>query len=323
MAKSKKSGKNKKDKELKSMGAGVFMNIKTDYAFRKIFGYKEILISFLNALNVLPEKILDIQYLPPEQLGHRVSIRKATYDIFAKMSDGKHFVIEMQIAPQTHFAERLLFYLSHLLLKQIPKGLVITTNEKGEEVKTEWEYEVDGAYVIAILDFVMFKEKVAEDIAMETVRLIRERAKLVYSDKYKLIIIELPKFKKKLEELIDLAEKWILSIGHIEEFSECPESMKDDESLRMLYEITRIENLKVNEMRAYKQSVLEYEDVVDALGITKQEGIEIGRREGRQEGRREEQVKLIKRLYESKMSSKQIAKLIDLTEKEIYLILGE
>ena len=66
MAKAKAKAKAKK---AKPSGAGVFMNPKTDFGFKKIFGHKRLLIIALNALGALPEKIIDITYLSLEQLG--------------------------------------------------------------------------------------------------------------------------------------------------------------------------------------------------------------------------------------------------------------
>jgi hypothetical protein len=40
-------------------GKSVFINIMTDFGFKRVFGDKEALIDFLNSLSVLPEKIID------------------------------------------------------------------------------------------------------------------------------------------------------------------------------------------------------------------------------------------------------------------------
>jgi hypothetical protein len=58
------------------------MNPKTDFGFKKIFGDKELLIAFLNT--ILPETIVDIEYLPTEQFGYVEETRKAIYDVYAK-----------------------------------------------------------------------------------------------------------------------------------------------------------------------------------------------------------------------------------------------
>jgi predicted transposase/invertase (TIGR01784 family) len=74
-------------------------------------------------------------------------------------------------------------------------------------------------------------------------------------------------------------------------------------------------------MRTYKQSVLEYADVRDAMACAREEGFkegwEEGFKEGFKEGQREERIKFLKNLYKLNMSTEQIIEAMGLTEKEI------
>ncbi|MDR1116144.1 MAG: Rpn family recombination-promoting nuclease/putative transposase, partial [Tannerella sp.] len=81
----------------KSMEIQVFMNIKTDFGFKKIFGNKVLLIAFLNA--ILNRNIVDIEYLPPEQLGYTEENRRAVYDVYCTTANGERFIVEMQASP--------------------------------------------------------------------------------------------------------------------------------------------------------------------------------------------------------------------------------
>jgi hypothetical protein len=73
--------RNRKTSKDKDFGSGVFMNIMTDFAFKKVFFNKRLLISFLNSLGTLPETIEDLEYLREEQLGYAKTVRKAFYDV--------------------------------------------------------------------------------------------------------------------------------------------------------------------------------------------------------------------------------------------------
>jgi predicted transposase/invertase (TIGR01784 family) len=66
-------------------------------------------------------------------------------------------------------------------------------------------------------------------------------------------------------------------------------------------------------MRTYKQSVLEYADVRDAMACAREEA----REEGKAEGKAEERIKFLKNLYKLNMSTEQIIEAMGLTEKEI------
>ncbi|MDR0386152.1 MAG: Rpn family recombination-promoting nuclease/putative transposase, partial [Prevotellaceae bacterium] len=178
MAKVKKDWKVSKQIEM-----GVFINLKTDFGFKKIFGNKKLLISFLNALSILPEEIADIEYLPPEQFGLSEKNHKAIYDLHVKTTSGKYFIIEMQIAPQIHFAERMLFYASHLIVSQAPKGMMKKTDKKGKETETAWDYSLNSVYAIAILDFVAFKGKEAKDTVVQHTTLQSKPSNITFCDK--------------------------------------------------------------------------------------------------------------------------------------------
>ncbi|MDR0725179.1 MAG: Rpn family recombination-promoting nuclease/putative transposase [Prevotellaceae bacterium] len=320
-----KNNRNKKeDKEEKEFPTPqIFMNIKTDYGFKTVFGNKVLLIAFVNALLILPEPIEDVEYLPLEQLGHSEKTRKAIYDVYVKTTNGQHFIIEMQIVEQSYFIDRMLFYASHSTISQAPKGKITITDAQGKTVKKKWNYKIDGVYMITILDFVMFKEDIAKDIIIEYVEMVRRIAKLVFTEKYQSVIIELPKFTKTLEELSDnVIEIWLYSIIHMEEMTSCPEVAAKDAVLKELYETARLNKLTKEDMETYRKSVLEYDDVRSAMDCAEERGRVEGRIEGRVEGRIEERNKFVNYLYNHKiMSLKQIAEFTGLTEKEVFEII--
>jgi predicted transposase/invertase (TIGR01784 family) len=329
--------KKKKNEEKKEFDPQVFMNIKTDYGFKRIFGSKVLLIAFLNALHLFSDTIIDLEYLPVEQLGYSDENRRAFYDVYAKTDIGLHFIVEMQICRQSYFAERMLYYASHSVVGQAPKGKQLVINEAGEQVEKEWDFNIDGVYTIAIVDFVMFHEEVAKDTVIENVGLMRKKVNIPFTNKFEFIIIELKKFKKTIDELTNPIEKWIHSIMHMEKLSECPDIMTNDIEFRTLYETARINKLSKEEMKTYKRSVLEYADVRDAMACEREdalkEGILIGEERGEKRGekRGEERgkklgaentrIEVLKRLYKLNMSTDLITEVLGLTEEEIMRLL--
>jgi predicted transposase/invertase (TIGR01784 family) len=321
--------KNKK-KISKPLEPPVFMNLKTDFGFKKIFGNKKILIAFLNT--ILSEKITDIDYLPPEQLGIKEKNRKAVYDLYCKSDTGKYFIVEMQASPQPNFVDRELYYVSHSIINQAPKGKVTKINEKGEEIKVPWNYSIKGIYVVGILDFILFPEKGAEDIVVEYIDLVRRNSRKLLTDKFELVTVELPKFKKTKEELRTITDKWLYSLKNMENLSEAPEEM-DEEIFKELYKEARIDNLNEKEMKDYQRSVLEYDDVILAVDYAEERGIEIGEKRGVKIGERrgveigekqgieKEQIKFVRNCYKRNMSIEEIAELTDLKTEQISAIL--
>ena len=88
-----------------------FINPKTDFAFKKIFGSsdsKDILISFLNALIYQGEaKIKDLEIIDPYSPG-KVAILKDSYlDVRATLNDNTMVIVEMQVWPVADFEQRI------------------------------------------------------------------------------------------------------------------------------------------------------------------------------------------------------------------------
>ncbi|MBP5423088.1 MAG: Rpn family recombination-promoting nuclease/putative transposase, partial [Paludibacteraceae bacterium] len=107
-----------------------YINIYTDFAFKKVFGTeanKDLLISFLNQLMGLTgdSEITDVTYLNPEQLGDNINERRAVYDVYCSTGNGEHFIVEMQKAKQDHFKDRALYYSSFAIREQGTKGSIL------------------------------------------------------------------------------------------------------------------------------------------------------------------------------------------------------
>jgi hypothetical protein len=285
----------------------AFMNIKTDFGFKKTFGDKTLLMAFLNI--ILKRKIVDMEYLPPEQLGYIEENRKAVYDVYCTSATGERFIVEMQASPQPYFLERILFYMAYPVISQAPKGKVTGINSKGEEVRVPWDYSISGVYMICILDSIIFPEEKAKDIVMERMKIMRQEAKETATDKWEVITIELPKFNKTEDELQTVVDKWIYSIKNMEKLSECPQNLNED-IFRDLYEKAKVNNLTKKEMETYSKSIWEYDDVI------------LGMRRSRDEGREEGIKQIVQNCYRNGLNIEQIAGFTGVTEKEIKTILS-
>ncbi len=116
---------------------GIFMNVMTDFGFKRMFGseeFKHVLIRFLNVL-FAPEnvKVDNVKYhnkevLPPNPDGKRI-----VYDVYCTTLDEKqHFILEMQQEHHTHFDKRMVYLrLMIVCLEEV--------KETWEECETELE----------------------------------------------------------------------------------------------------------------------------------------------------------------------------------------
>ena len=79
-----------------------FLNPKTDFAFKKIFGSSEsteILLSFLNAILglELPYRLRELTILDPYNAPKIRGMKDTYLDVKARDEQGKDYIIEMQV----------------------------------------------------------------------------------------------------------------------------------------------------------------------------------------------------------------------------------
>ena len=248
----------------------VYINPLTDFGFKKVFGDKEVLIPFLNDIIMPEEKIIDVRYCPTELLGDWESERKAVYDLLCINEKGEAFLVEMQRARQEFFADRMLFYSSFLIRNQAPKG--------------KWNFQLKAVYVVSILNFKLNEDDPDDMPAVSRFCLKEDTTHAKFSDKLRFVLIELPKFRKQVHELESNTDIWLFCLKNLANLQDIPAEIKDP-IFRRLFDITEKKKLTPKEMKTYNKSVLEYDDIVDALSLERKQSEKRGRIEGRMEGK--------------------------------------
>ena len=131
-----------------------FLNPKTDFAFKKIFGSEEsgdILLSLLNALLGLqtPYRLIEVTILDP-YLAPKIRGMKDSYlDVRAKDERGKSYIIEMQVLNVAGFEKRVLYNACKAYAGQLSSGddyhlltdvIAIRSEERrvGKECRSRW-----------------------------------------------------------------------------------------------------------------------------------------------------------------------------------------
>jgi len=228
-----------------------FANFYTDFAFKKFFGTeanKDLLISFLNALLLGQEDIVDIAYLPTEHLSSAVEDRRAIFDIYCENANGDKFIIEMQKTEQDYFKDRTLYYASFPIREFAPRG--------------DWNYELKRVYCIGILNFTFDDQ--SQDVRT-VVKLMDEKKKTVFYDKLTFIYLEMPKFRKNINELCgDMYEKWLFAIKNLNRLLERPAILSEKVFLK-LFEAAEISKFTPAERRDYEESMKNFRDLYASL----------------------------------------------------------
>jgi predicted transposase/invertase (TIGR01784 family) len=245
MAKQKTSGTRKKALTAKELG--VYINLLTDFGFKRIFGIKEMMLNFLNTVLDIEGGIKDLRYGNPEKTGFSQFDRKAVYDLYCITENDEHIIVEIQYVSQLYFKDRTLFYTSRLINEQSVKG-------------KDWDFKLPQVYSVNILDF-CFEEalqplgikikRTDENKYVSKVQLIDCETGELFYDKLTLFFIELPRFTKELQELKTFFERWIFIIKHLHELNDLPEELRNDKVFEQLFEVAKIAKMTRKDVNDY------------------------------------------------------------------------
>ena len=323
----------------------VFADLRSDFMFKRAFGQKNILISFLNSI-LKTDRITDVEYRNVEMLGLTKQDRKVFYDIYCHTSDNRDFVVEMQHNPQKYFRDRALYYSTYTVQKQHGEAKKAFKRKLKNLVKPfVWDYKLYPVYVIAILDYAMTHvEDWPRDKFISHYLVKEEVVNEVHSDSLHFIYIELPRFNKMLENLSDESDKWTYLFNNLSKMNEIPEEF-DENSFQDLFTTAKIANFTAEEIQRYTeeqkmsydyQNCINYavETAVEAAvktatekalaeglekGIAKglSEGAAKGKAEGLVEGEAKRSLEIAKSMLEDNAPVELICKYTGLSKEEI------
>ena len=289
-----------------------YINPITDFGFKRLFGTesnKDLLIDFLNAIIGLKkkERIRDVTFLPPEQLGTTTKNRNAVFDIYCKTERGDHVIVEMQSEPVQFFKDRSVFYSAFPIRDQAIKG-------------KKWNFELKAVYAVGLLNF-CFSDGKDDKTYLHRVKLMDIEARTVFYDKLTFVFAELPKFKKKESELKTQLDKWLYAINHLCELDKPSPALSGKMFDKLFYEAA-VASLTTMEANAYFESQKQYLYYINSIDfaemkgkhIGKHIGMKIGFEQGFEEGRNSERDKIIQAMKEQGFSDETIATILQATQ---------
>ena len=282
---------------------GKFINPFTDEGFKRIFGRefsKPILLVFLNALLDGERKITNIKFLDKEQLGLSDGDRSLIYDIYCETEDGENIIVEMQNKSQPYFKNRSIYYLSRAIVEQGERG-------------NTWKYDIKAVYLVAFLNFKQ------DDIGKEfrtDVSWMDMKYHTPFSDKGRIIYLQLPYFDKEADECNNIFERFIYVLKHMDVLQRMP-WLAQDAVFKRLSEVAEVAALDKDERQKYDASLRHYRDTLAVMEGQYLEGEDKGRAEGRAEGREEERQSMARRMKDDGVPVETISKYTGLTVDEV------
>jgi predicted transposase/invertase (TIGR01784 family) len=241
-----------------------FINPKTDFAFKKIFGSpqsKDILISFLNAILYQSKPIIeDLTVLDPYQAPRIEGMKNSHLDIKAKLTGNRSVIIEMQVLNVLGFEKRVLYNAAKAFSIQLEVGQDYTL--------------LNPVIALTITDFEMFEQSDFEysEKVISRYRLKEKDDLTEYRDDIELVFVELPKFKKALDELEDLSDKWLYFLKSADQLQAVPSSLDTVSAIHKAFEVARHSGLNREELEILERQAMFLHDSRNAIRKAVQDG---------------------------------------------------
>ncbi|MEG4119454.1 Rpn family recombination-promoting nuclease/putative transposase [Microcoleus sp. N9_B4] len=278
----------------------IFINPKTDYAFKKIFGSsesKEILISFLNALIYEGNPTIQDLEIINQNLPRQLESLKDTYlDVTAQLDDGTLVIIEILVLNVQYSGNRVLYNAATTYAFQLQRG--------------EGYRMLKPLIALTITDFEMFRNSpnlISRFVYKEV------KSNLNYpEDAMNLVFIELPKFHKEASQLETLTDKWIYFMKYARILSEVPETIDSVPEIHKAFDLANQARLSREEVE-----VLERREqfIHDQQGVIIK-AVEEARQAARQERIRKETLAIARQLL-SQLDNATIAQVTGLSVEDV------
>jgi len=227
-------------KTIKPKDTGKYIDPRTDFGFKRLFGDKELMMGFLNAVLDVKEKIVDLHYKNTVRTGASKDDRSAIFDLYCTTGNGEQIIVEMQNIPHEYYKDRIVHYSSRLIQEQAKKG-------------KDWDYMLPPVYSINIVDYKLDRESETDDY-LSIIKLMNCKTKEVFYDKLTLVFLELPRFKMKEEDLETDVEKWIYALKYLPELNKMPAKLRA-KIFRKLFELAQIAKMTNEQQTDYYKSL--------------------------------------------------------------------
>lgn len=276
---------------------GRYLSPTIDLVFKKLFGTvanKDLTISLLNSVLNFPEEkqIVDITFNDPNNHLERFNQKHSIVDIRCTDKSGRQCIIEMQNDNYHDFSERAQYYGACGLSSQL---------------KVAEQYgELLPVIFIGIVSFTLFSRHnryLSSHVTLDTKDLRCDLDLMQYH------FIELPKFKKREDQLETLVDKWIYFIKCAGDIKSAPTELKTNKTFAHAFQVLTQSAWTEKEMALYQAQVDARRVEIGVLATAKEEG--------REEGRSERSLEIARTMLAKNMIIKDISDVTGLGVDEI------
>ena len=250
----------------------IFINPKTDFAFKKIFGSEqshEILVSFLNGILYGGDDVVQsVDILNPYQAPRIRGMKDTFLDVKAIISGGQTVIIEMQVLNTKGFEQQILYNAVKAYSTQLSIGDDYTL--------------LNPVIALTITDFEMFQN--LDTVISRFVLKEKERLSDHSIEGIELVFVELPKFHQTLNESDDLTAKWIYFLQNARQLKSVPQSMENIPAIQQAFTVANQAALSKEELEDLESREMFIHDQRNAIALGLEQGLEQGLKQGLEQG---------------------------------------
>ena len=239
------------------------------------------------------KKLQSITFGDKEQHGLVISDKNAIFDLYCtEEGSGEQFIVEMQVAPQESYRERMLAYATYPIHKQLSTKLL--RMRSGEPIG-RMDYSLRPVYVVSVVNFSLphEDEQTLEDGLISRYELRNARSGELMTEALHFVYLELGRLRWGADEAgrcENLLEQFAHAVKYMHLQRERPSPFAD-ELLTMLYDAAELANMNIDERTAIDKLMTTQLDINGYINYAenkgREEGMLLGRKEGRKEGREE------------------------------------
>jgi len=218
-----------------------FLDPKNDLTFKRVFGeHKHLCMSLLNNILLLEKPIVNIEYQTGELIPELVDVlRNTIVDVRCTDSEGRQFLVEMQLFWNESFKSRVLLNASKAYVKQL---------DKTEDFKL-----LHPVYALSFVNDTFEKSYEMKDEYYHHYKIVNISNTEKQIEGLEFFFVELPKFKPQNRAEKKLHELWLRFLTEInEKTKEIPQEFLDNKEL--------LEAVSYVERGAYTKEQLEAYD---------------------------------------------------------------
>ncbi len=283
-----------------------FLDVKTDFAFKKVFGSadsKDLLISFLNSVIEFENKqiITDLTIVDPYNIPMLKGMKDTFVDVKAELSDGSRVIIEMQVLNHEGFEKRVLYNAAKNYSIQLTKG--------------DAYHLLNPVIALTITDFTLFE---GSPELISNFKLLEKKQFIEYSDDIELIFIELPKFNKTEAELTTIQDKWLYFIKNAGDLDYIPHNLEQE--LEKAFSIANEANLSAEELELQHKKRDWVYIQKSSIELATKTGLKQGLEQGLEQGEWNAKVTMIINAHQLGLPIQTISELTGVDEDKILAV---